>query len=409
MPPSLTPRQERPILWLIAAVQLTLILDFMIMMPLGPELMQRLDISAAQFGAMVSAYTLASGVVGLLGTLWLDRFDRKRTLVALYGGFIAATISCGAAMVPAWLLISRALAGACAGLLWAVLMAVVVDLVPVERRGRALGTVMASHGLAAVVGVPLGLSLASQWGWRAPFWAMGGLAIVLWIGAMRLLPPMNRHLTAPPSEPEEARAPSAPLFTPSLALGWGLTFCVVFSGFLLIPYLSAFMVGNLGLRQSDLPWVYLCGGAAALLTSRLIGHLVDRHSPARVLACLLLGTMVPHLWFTHLTPSPLPAVIGVFVLFMTLTSGRIIPTIALITSRVPPALRGRFMAVNTATSDGASGLAAWTSGLLITSSSEGALIGFDKMGWMAVGVTLVALSVLWLLGRTAAQESAAAT
>lgn len=407
MPPSLTPRQERQVLWLIAAVQLTLILDFMIMMPLGPELMARLDISAARFGAMVSAYTLASGVMGLLGTLWLDRFDRKRTLIVLYGGFIAATISCGAAMSPAWLLISRALAGACAGLLWAVLMAVIVDLVPVERRGRAIGTVMTSHGLSAVAGVPLGLSLASQWGWRAPFLAIAALAIVLWIGVTWRLPAVDRHLAAPDSG--EAPSPSAPLFSPGLALGWGLTFCVVFSGFLLIPYLGAFMVGNLGLRASDLPWVYLCGGSAALLTSRWIGHLVDRHRPARVLACLLLGTMVPHLWFTHLSPSPLPAVIGVFVLFMTLTSGRIIPTIALITSRVPPALRGRFMAVNSAASDGASGLAAWTSGILIASSPDGALIGFDRMGWMAVGVTLVALSVLWLLGRTAAQESAAAT
>jgi len=385
----------------MALLQLTLLLDFMIIMPLGPELMRRLSVSAAEFGAIVSAYTLASAVMGLFGVFWLDRWGRKRTLLLLYAGFIASTLACGAASGPTTLLAARIIAGLCAGPLWAVIMAIVVDLVPEERRGDAIGTVMTSYGVSAVGGVPLGLFLANHWGWRAPFWALGALSAILWIASLALLPPLRGHVDAP----RAARKTSfAPLFHPSLMLGWGLTFCVVFAGFLLIPYLSAFMVGNLGRRLSELPWVYLCGGAATLFTSRLIGHLVDSHRPARVLALLLFGTMVPHLVFTHLSPSPLPVVIGVFVLFMTLNSGRVIPTIALITSRVPPELRGRYMAVNTAASDSASGLAAWTSGLLITSGPDGALVGFGKMGWMAVCVSLVALSVLWLLERQPRME-----
>nr|UZH23213.1 MxcK [myxobacterium MSr12020] len=397
-------RQERHLLWLLAAVQFANLVDFMILMPLGPELIQRFGISAAGFGAMVSVYTLASAVMGLLGVLWLDRWDRKHAFLLLLAGFVAATISCGLAPSASWLLLSRTVAGASAGLMSAVVMAILADRVPAERRGRAIGTVMSSYGLSAVGGVPLGLSIASQWGWRAPFLAISALAGVLWLLAWRLLPAVDQHLATP-----RQKGSAAPLWAPGLALGWGLTFSVVFAGFLLIPYLSTFMVGNLGLRLSDLPWVYLCGGAATLFSSRLIGHLADRHGPPRVLGILLVATVGPFLLFTHLTAAPKALVAAVFVLFMTLTSARAIPTIALITARVPPALRGRYLAVNMAASDGASGLAAWTSGLFISATQDGALHGFGRMGLLAASVSLVALCILWVLGRSAVPERAAHT
>ncbi|UQA63142.1 myxochelin export MFS transporter MxcK [Polyangium aurulentum] len=400
-------RRERHLLWLLAAVQFTHLLDFMILMPLGPELIRRFGISAAGFGAMVSAYTLASAAMGLLGALWLDRWDRKHALLLLYMGFIVATFSCGIATGPTWLLLSRTVAGACAGLMSAVVMAIIADQVPADRRGRAIGTVMSSYGLSAVGGVPLGLSLASQWGWRAPFLAVSALAAVLWILAWRILPAVDRHLAS-----RREKGPIVPveqLWAPGLALGWGLTFSVVFAGFLLIPYLGTFMVGNLGLHLSDLTWVYLCGGAATLFSSRWIGHLADRHGPARVLAFLLAATVGPYLLFTHLPSSPKAVVTAVFVLFMTLNSGRAIPTIALITARVPPALRGRYLSVNMAASDGASGLAAWMSGLFISTTPDRALIGFGRMGFFAASVSLVALCILWVLGRGAAPQRATQT
>ncbi len=398
-------RQERLLLWSLAAVQFSHVMDFMILMPLGPELMRRFGISAAQFGALVSAYTLASAAMGLLGGFWLDRFDRKRTLLLLYAGFIAATLACGAAWTHVGLILARAAAGACAGLMGALVMAIIGDRVPTERRGRAIGAVMTAYGLSAVVGVPLGLGLANLMDWRAPFWAIGVLASIVWLCLWRVVPAAERNA----EEPRGASSGSslAPIWTSGLAWGWLLTFGVVFSGFLLIPYLSAYMVGNLGLGLAELPWVYLSGGAATLLSSRVIGHLTDRHGPARVLAWLLVGTVGPFLAFTHLGPSPLPVVIGVFALFMTLTSGRQIPTIALIAARVPPALRGRYMAINMAASDGASGLGAWASGWLITAAPSGALMGFGQVGWMAVGVTLLALCTLWGFGRSATRLSAA--
>ncbi|RKG89651.1 MFS transporter [Corallococcus sp. CA053C] len=402
--------RERTLLWLLAAVQFTHVVDFMMLMPLGPLLMQRMDLSATRFGALVSAYTLASAAMGVLGVFWLDRLERKRTLLMLYAGFITATLLCGAATGPVGLLLARTVAGSCAGLMGAVVIAIVSDVVPAERRGQAIGTVMTAYALSAVAGVPLGLALANQWGWRAPFVVLAGLAGLVWLLLLRFLPRVDGHLarSAPSLMPADTRAPSS-VFTPRLALGWGLTFTVVFASFLLIPYLGAFMVGNLGLSLTDLPWVYLAGGAATLVSSRWIGRLADRLGPSRVLAGLLVATMAPHLLFTHLPASPLPVVAAVFVLFMTLTSGRAIPTMALVASRVPPSLRGRYLAVNMAASDGASGLAAWMGGLLLSTAPDGALIGFGPLGWLAVALSTLSLGLLWVFDGRAARLGATPT
>jgi len=403
---SIPSRQERLLVLLLAGVQFTHLLDFMIVLPLGPEFMRLFSLSATQFGTLVSSYTLASAGMGVLGLFWIDRFGRGSTLLAILGGFIAATLACGAAQSHAWLLVARSIAGGCAGLMGAVIMSIIADAVPAERRGRAIGTVMSSLGLSAVAGVPLSLGLANALGWRAPFYVIGILGAVLWCGLLAVLPRLDAHVT---SGPERQGPPVTALFTPGFALGWLLTFSVAFASFLLIPYLSAYMVGNLGLAQTDLPWVYLAGGAGTLLAARQVGRWVDRYGPARVLGLLLLGTMVPHLGFTHLPASPLPVVMAVFVLFMSVTSTRPIPTIALISARVPPPLRGRYMAMNMAASDGASGLAASASGLLLATAPGGELVGFGLAGWLAVGVTTVSLLLLWTFGRSTVPMSAAPT
>ncbi len=402
-----TQTNERRLLWLLAAVQLTMLLDFMILMPLGPELMRVMQLSTGGFGGLVSSYTLASALAGFSGAFWLDRVDHKRAMLVLYAAFVAATASCGAVAHPSWLLVSRITAGAAAGLLWAVVMAVIVDVVPEERRGSAIGLVMTSYAVSAVAGVPLGLAIASAFGWRAPFFSIAALSLVLWCALLRVVPARRTEQRTAPRR-ETMLESLKVLVSPRLALGWVLTFCVVFSGFLLIPYLSAFMVGNLGIESSRLGLVYLCGGAATLGTSRLVGHLVDRFGPPRVLAILLVATIVPHLLFTHLQTASLVVVISVFVLFMTLTSGRLIPTMALITSRVPPRLRGRYLAVNTATSDSSAGLAAWASGLFLGIGPRGALEGFGTLGLCAVAVTGMALSLLAVLVRTAGHAAAPA-
>lgn len=389
------PRSERALLWLLAGIQLTLLLDFMVLMPLGPELMQKLQISAAAFGALVSSYTLASAICGVSGLFWLGRFERKRTLLALYAGFALATLGCASATSSLTLLAARVLAGACAGLLWAVVMDVIIETVPEERRGSAIGLVMSAYAVAAVLGVPLGLWLASWQGFRAPFVMIAVLSLVLWLLAVRVLPASDGAA----SETESGESIKQLLREPGLVGGWLLTFAVVSAGFLMIPYLGTHFVGNLGVGSKQLGLVYLCGGVVTFFTSRLIGNWVDRAGPSLVLAVLLMASAVPHLLVTHLGEVPLWAAISSFILFMTLTSGRMIPTMALLSSRVPGPLRARYLAVNTAVSDGASGAAAWLSGMLLTTTPSGHLLGFDRVGLLAVGVSVLALGVLATLQR----------
>lgn len=383
------PLSERRQLWLFAALQLTLLLDFMIVMPLGPQLMQAFAVSTSEFGLLVSAYTFASAAMGLLGVMWVDRFAKRTLLLWLYAAFVVATLSCALAPNAAVLLGGRVVAGGAAGLLWAVVMALIVDTVPERRRGGAIGLVMSAYAVSAVAGVPAGLWLASAAGFRAPFGLVTALSTVIWL--------LSRSLVrgpAPSTTSGEGGARQL-LRAPGLRLGWLLTFLVVSAGFLLIPFLGTFMVGTLALSQRQLSLVYLCGGAATFFTSRVVGWLVDRFGARKVLSVLLGGSVAPHLIFTHLSRASFVNLTLLFVVFMTITSGRMIPTTVLITARVPAALRGRYLAVNTAASDLAAGLATWIGGGLVTRTNDGRLLGFERAGLAAVTLSVLALTLLW--------------
>lgn len=389
-PPAAPPDERRLLLWL-AALQFTHLLDYMVLMPLGAEVMRSFGVSAAQFGLLVGAYTLASASAALACSGLLDRVARKTALLALLAGFIAATLGCALAPHYPALLAARAAAGACAGLMVATVLAIIADRVPPPRRGAAIGTVMSAFGICAVIGVPSGLWLASQGGWRLPFFVVAALGAALWLVLLRTLP-------ATPRDPRAARSSLADVVAqPGLALGWLLTFGIVFAGFLIVPYLGAHLNGALGIALPQLSWLYLAAGGATFFAARFIGRACDRYGAIRVLTLLMLLSVIPHLWLTHLQPGPLLLTAGVFMLFMMLTATRGIPALAWLINRVPGPLRGRWLAINIAFTDAASGLAAWTTGLLVTTGSDGQLTDFSRAGWCAAAVTLLTLLLLWKL------------
>ncbi|WP_445371203.1 MFS transporter [Methylomonas sp. HW2-6] len=378
---------ERRLVRLFAVLQFTLLLDYMVLMPLGAALMSDFDIGPAQFGWVVGVYTLASASASLAGGRLLDRGDRKRSVLLLYAGFVVATLACGLADGFGVLLAARALTGACAGLLSASMMALVADRIAPERRGQAIGGVMSAFGICAVIGVPSGLWLASLGGWRVPFFAVAALASGWWLILRRALP----------SAPAAAGADTG-LFTPSLALGWLLSFGIVFAGFLIVPYLGAHLNGSLGVTLQELSVLYLGAGLATFAAARAVGRAADRYGAGRVLAGLMLASIVPHLWLTGLDPVPLQHTALAFTLFMVVTSTRAIPASAWLVSRVPPPLRGRYLAINTASTEAASGLAALCGGMMTTGATVG-LYRFERVGWLAAGVTLLTLGLLFWLSR----------
>ncbi len=389
----LSKQREWLLLLSLAGMQFTHIMDFMVMMPLGPQLMRLLHITPTQFGFLVSTYTLSAAIVGFLAAFIVDRFDRKRTLLVLYAGFICATLLCALADSYASLMAGRAIAGAFGGMLGATVMSIVGDVIPESRRATAMGTVMSAFSLAAVAGVPTGLLLAEHFSWRAPFIFLCVLSLPLWLIAYRFIPAVTGHLV-----PHRAQSPWSQIhyiFTqPAHLKAYALIACLMFAGFSVIPFISPYMVANGGLTEVDLKYIYLCGGAATFFTARLIGKLADKIGKPRVFTALAILSLPAILALTHWRPAPLSLTLMASTLFMVVVSGRFIPAMAMVTSSVLPQHRGSFMGFNSAIQSLCSGLAALMSGALIHRAPEGQLLGYDHVGYIACGFTLVCILIV---------------
>ena len=279
MTTPLTEKREFWLLFTLAGVQFTHMVDFMVMMPLGPQLTQLFGISDAQFGVLISSYTFAAGASGLLASLYIDRFGRKKLLLLLYVLFAASTLACGLAPSYDVLILARIAAGAFGGVLAALTQTIVADVIPFERRGRAMGIVMSSFALATVAGVPLGLFFAAHFSWHVPFFMIAAVCAVLAIGAWLTLPPLADHLLLTRSSPWSAI--QQVVSDPNHLRAFAFTALLMFAGFTVIPYITIYTTANGGLTLQQVPYVYLLGGAATLVTSRWIGRLTDSVGKAK--------------------------------------------------------------------------------------------------------------------------------
>lgn len=390
----MTPARERWLLLTLAAVQFTHIVDFMVMMPLGPELTRLFRLSDAEFGVLVSAYSLAAGASGLTASLFVDRFDRRRALLVLYAGFALATLACGLAPTAATLLAARVAAGMFGGVLAAVVQTIVADAIPFERRGRAMGVVMSSFSLATVAGVPASLWVASRWGWHMPFISIAVASALVWAGAWRIVPSLAGHLGGPSQSAVQRLR--AVLAEPNHWRAFGLSALLVMGSFSIIPYITIYTTTNLRLAPEHVPMVYLVGGVATFFTARLWGRLADHWGAVKTFRALAVVAVVPMMAMTHLTSTSLPVLLVVTTCFFVFVSGRMVPGMALLASAPAPALRGGFMSVSGAVQSAAMGLASWLGGLMISRSDTGQVMGYDRTGWFALATTVV---MLWWVGK----------
>ncbi len=397
----LTPRRELLLLLAIAGIQFTHILDFMIMMPLGPQFTRLFGISDAQFGLLVSAYTLSAGVSGLLAVTYVDRFDRKRLLLVLYTLFGLATLACGLAPGYGFLMAARVAAGVFGGVLSALTQTIVADVVPFERRGRAMGIVMSSFSVSTVAGVPVGLFLASHLGWQAPFIGIALLCAVLGLMAAVSLPRLGHHLQV--SRPTWWRGIGQVLVDRNHLRAFGFSALLMFAGFTVIPFITLYMQANVGLSDAQIPYVYLCGGLATLFTARFFGRLSDRLGKVRVFSWLAVAVTVPLMATTVLPPVPLWLVLLISTAFFVCMSGRMIPGMALITAAASPAQRGTFMVLNASVQSGAMGLASFIGGQIISRDGAGHLQHYWAAGLLGA---VASLATLYLARRLTLHGSA---
>jgi predicted MFS family arabinose efflux permease len=385
---------ERSLLLLLAAVQFTHIVDFMILMPLGPQLMRDLHIGPGRFSTLVAAYTISSGVIGLLAAPFIDRFDRRKLLLFAYGGFLCGTLCCALAGNAAALLMGRALSGTFGGLSQAMIMSIIGDVVPPERRAAGMGVIMAAFSAAAAVGVPFGLQLAEQLRWEAPFFMLAGIAIVVWTFVFFRLPAVRGHLQHHQEDPMRA---FRELLRDGNA-GRALLFmtATVFGHFAIIPLLSPYLVGNVGLPERDLFLVYLTGGVLTVFTAPAIGRLADSLGRKRVFTFLVAVACVVTLIMTNAGRLPVWIVLVLAGGFFIFASGRFIPGQAIMTLAVPASRRGAFMSLSGCARDLAMGLASSIGGWIVVEEPSGRLRNFQVLGWLAVGAAVVSV---WLANR----------
>jgi len=386
---QLSPERERGLLLTLMALQFTVIVDFMIMMPLSPQLMADFGIQPAQFGLLVSSYSIAAGISALLAASIADRFDRRSALLASYVGLMVSTLACATATGFYSMLIARAIAGTFGGVLGSVALAIVGDVIPPQRRGHAMGIVMLAFSLAAVAGVPLGLYIANHATWRTPFTALTAACAVILLFSWRTVPHVRGHLGGKPLSLFASYREL--LSVPNHWWGFATSALVMFAGFTVIPYIAPTMIANVGLDPHHLPYIYLVGGAVTLLSRPWIARLTDRHRHANVLAFTVFASFVPILLVTQTLRLGLAWQLGFSALFFIFVSGRFIPTSALVTASSEPRLRGRVMAFNSAMQNLASGLAAATAGAIMIRAPGGQLLHYDWVGFLACFVGLLSV------------------
>jgi predicted MFS family arabinose efflux permease len=377
---------------MLAAVQFTVAVDFVIMMPLGPQLMRIFGIDTPAFNIAVSAYAGAAGVSGLGAAFFLDRFDRKTALLIIYAGFTVGTLLCALAPTYETLVFARALAGFFGGIVGGISLAMVGDLVPDARRASAVGTVMSAFSVAQVAGVPLGLYFADKLGWHVPFLLLAALSGVIWILAIVRLPKVRAHLQASRSETPLRR------FLGILANGnhlraLALMSMITFGGFMIIPDLANYLISNVRLNSGELRWVYLIGGGATLFTMNGVGRLADRFGRMRIFTIMMFCSIIAAFLSTHLPVVPAALAVTVSTFFMISMTDRFVPAMAMITSSVELEHRGGFMSVNSAVAQFSAALAATVAGWVIHDGPHHQLVGFGKVAWIYTGWAFIAL---WL-------------
>lgn len=398
-----SPLREGPLLAVLAVVQFTTMLDFLIMMPLGPQYMRVFDINPAQFGTIVSAYAISAGIAGLISGTFLDRFDRRPSLLVLYTGFGLATLACALAPGYVSLTAARGLAGAFGGVSNAVILAIIGDVIPESRRGRAMGIVMSSFSVASVLGVPIGLYLANTFSWHAPFFMLAAVSALVLTGQWFLVP----HIKSKSSHAHAA--PIAHLVQilsgPGHLRAFAFIGTVVLTGFLVIPYISPYMVLNVGLLETELPYIYLAGGLCTIFSMNIIGRLADRFGKRRLFTVMAISAAASTLLLTNLPRVGTALAITATTLFMICMSGRFVPAMAIMTSTVEQRLRGGFMSVCSAVQHIASGLGSYIGGLILVETNTGRLHGYNSIGYLSAAFAVISLVLCYTLAPPAENAS----
>ncbi len=384
---------------LLAMTQFTVVLDFMVMSPLGDMLMKSMNLSTKQFGMAVSGYAFSAGISGLLTAGFADKFDRKKLLLFFYIGFICGTLFCGLSHSYYMLLGGRIITGLFGGVIGSISMAIVADLFPLEKRGRVMGFMQMGFGASQVLGIPISLYIANAWGWQSPFLMIVGLATIVWLIVVFKLEPINKHL-AIKSEKNAFEHLLHTIAQKRYRVGFLATAILSMGGFMMMPWGSAFAINNLHVTPKQLPLLFMVSGVASLVVMPLIGKYSDKINKFKMFAIASVWMMVMVLVYTNLTPVPLWLVMMLNIFFMAGIMSRMVPAMAL-TSALPQMQdRGAFMSINASLQQFAGGLAAAVGGMIVMQKTKfSPLEHYNTLGYVIVGLSIICVFLVYRVSK----------
>ena len=397
-------RYQSALVALLAFVQFTIILDFMIMSPLGAIIMPALDITAAQFGVAVSAYAFSAGISGILAAGFADRFDRKRLLLFFYVGFTLGTALCALAPTFHVLLLGRIVTGLFGGVMGSIILAIITDLFALRLRGRVMGFVQTAFAASQVLGIPAGLFLSTHWNWHISFVALVGLSIAGMAAVLMLMKPVNGHL-ALKQDTNAFRHLISTVGEPRYTLAFAVTTLLATGGFMLMPFGSAYTVSNLGIDIAHLPTIYLVSGLFSIFTGPLVGRASDRFGKFPVFVFGSTMSVIMVTIYTHLGQVTLATVILVNVLMFVGIFSRMIPSQALISAIPVPSQRGSFSAVSASLQQLSGGLGSVLAAAIIAQNADGSLRHFDRLGYVVVATSILSLTAMYFVQRQVAKQT----
>lgn len=375
--------REKLILLLLTAIQFAHVVDFMVMMPLGPQLMRIFAISPAQFGQIVSAYGISSGIAGLVVGPMIDKYDRKIFMLFCLLGLTAGTLLCAIAPTADVLFLARCIAGFFGGILGGLSQAIISDVFPAERRGFAISRVMTAFSIASVLGVPASLALANKFSWHTPFVLVTVLLALLMLISLWRFPSLKGHIDPSSTFLGRLKQLTHLVVEKPAVIGFLTTFFIIFGQFMVIPFISPFLVKNLGFAETQLPLLYFLGGFASIFTMPLIGKWTDKFGASRIFPFGVVISIVPLFTLTHLTSHNPVIILSVTTLFMICMGGRMVPFSSLLTTAVEPRKRGAFLSLNASVQSLAQGGAALFTASLVHEAADGSLQGYATSGWIA--------------------------
>ncbi len=389
---------QKFVLACLVFLQFTIILDFMILAPLGAILMPSLGMNPQQFGLVVSAYAFSSGASGLLAAGFADRFDRKRLLVFFYFGFLLGTLLCGLATSYEFLLIARIVTGLFGGVIGSIVFAITTDLFSFEVRGKVMGLLQTAFAASQVLGIPIGLFLANKLHWHAPFFAIVIVGLIAGVFILLYLKPIDEHLKFP-SERKALQHLWHALTQKHYRQGFAATALLATGGFMLMPFGADYNVNNLKVPIDQLPLVYVVTGIGSLVFGPLIGKMSDRYGKYQTFLVGCLVTIAAVLVYTRLPPVPLWLVILVSVIMFAGVSARMISSSALSSALPAPQDRGAYMAIGSSIQSISGGIAAALAGMIVVRTDSGALEHFSTIGDVIVASTIATMFLMTVIHR----------